>query len=123
MKLHFTFKHLDRSESLEAYARERLNELSRFLLKDGFGHVYFSRQQHEFCVESSVNTRARYFRATAFHDDPYQAVDLMVTKLERQFLKMKNQVQNHKHPELVKGRRHERLAERLEGGFRFKKAA
>lgn len=123
MKLHFTHKHLDRSEALEQYARDRLDELSRFLLKDGFGHVYFSKQQHEFCAEVSVNTREKYFRATAFHEDVYQAVDQMVTKLERQFLKTKNQVQNHKRPELSKGRRHERFSENLEPGVRYKKAA
>lgn len=123
MKLHFTFKHLDRSESLEKYARDRLDELSRFLLKDGFGHVYFSKHQHEFCAEVSVNTREKYFRATAFSGDAYQAVDQMITKLERQFLKTKQQVQNHKHPQLSKGRRHEGLEERFESGMRYKKAA
>lgn len=123
MKLNFTFKHLDRSESLESYVADKLDEVGKFLLKDGFANVYCSKQNHEFCVEVSVNTREKYFKAMAFHSDPYMAADLVMAKLEKQFLKTKRLVQNHRKPELSREGRLERMNDRFEASLRFKKAA
>lgn len=116
MKINYTFKHLDHSESLEAYTQERMAEVGRFLLKDGSGSVYFSKQKNEFCVELSVNTRQRYFKATGYATDPYAAVDVAAEKLEKQFLKINKQFKNHKKPEQTKEARTEHI-------MRWKKAA
>lgn len=123
MKLNFTFKHLDRSEALEAYTAEKLDHVARFLLKDGLGTVCFSKRNHEFELQVSVNTRARYFRAEDSHSDPYQAVDLVCEKLERQFLKIKDTVQHHKSKSQSKSARLEQMNERFEVKTRFRKAA
>lgn len=116
MKLNYTFKHLDHSDSLVHYTEERMLEIGRFLLKDGNGAVYYSKQKNEFCVEVSFNTREKYFKATASGIDVYTAVDDAVGKLEKQFLKISKQFKNHKKPELTKGRR-------FEQPIRLKKAA
>lgn len=116
MKLNYTFKHLDHSDSLVSYTAERILEISRFLLKDGNGNVYYSKQKNEFCVEVSVNTRQKYFKATASDMDVYSAVDNAIEKLEKQFLKTSKQIKSHKKPDLTKERR-------FEYSIRFKKAA
>lgn len=116
MKLNYTFKHIDTSESLISYTRDRISEVGRFLLKEGFANVYFSKHKNEFCVEVSVNTHERYFKATAYGLDVYAAVDAVAEKLEKQFLKIKSQVKNHKKPELTKEGRFDLM-------MRYKKAA
>ncbi len=123
MKLNFTFKHLDSSQALQSYTQDKLEAVGRFLLKDGFGSVYYSKKNHEFCVEISFNTREKYYRASAYHSDVYQAVDSVVTKLEKQFLKTRKTVQNHKRPELSKKGRLDQLNDRFEQPLRLKKAA
>jgi putative sigma-54 modulation protein len=102
MKLNYTFKHLDHSESLEKYTEDKMAEISQYLLKEGYGSVYFSKQKNEFCVEISVNTRQKYFKSSAFGPDVYAVVDLAVDKLEKQFLKINKQFKDHKKPELSK---------------------
>ncbi|MEN0059296.1 MAG: ribosome-associated translation inhibitor RaiA [Bdellovibrio sp.] len=99
MKLNYTFKHLDHSDALVVHTEDRMSEIGRFLLKDGYGNVYFSKQKNEFCVEISVNTREKYFKATAFGADAYAAVDSAAEKLEKQFLKINKQYKDHKNPE------------------------
>ncbi len=96
MKSNFTFKHLDYSESLVTYTNSKLDEIGQFLLKDGRGNVYYSKTQHEFTVEVSINTRQKFFKATAAAPDIYVAVDLMVDKLEKQFIKVKEIYVDHK---------------------------
>lgn len=116
MKLNYTFKHLDHSDALVTYTEERMEEIGRFLLREGYGNVYFSKTKNEFCVEVSINTREKYFKASAFGSDVYGAVDGVAEKLEKQFLKTSKQYKNHKKPELSK-------EGRLEQAIRFKKAA
>lgn len=96
MKSNFTFKHLDYSESLVKYTNGKLDEIGQFLLKDGRCNVYYSKDQHEFVVEVSINTREKFFKATATASDIYVAVDLMTDKLEKQFLKVKEIYMDHK---------------------------
>lgn len=96
MKSNYTFKHLDYSESLVDYTTEKLDEIGQYLLKDGRSNVYYSKSQHEFVVEVTINTRQKFFKATAAAPDIYVAVDLMADKLEKQFLKVKEIYMDHK---------------------------
>jgi len=116
MKLNYTFKHLDHSDSLTTYTEQKMEEIGKFLLKEGYGNVYFSKQKNEFQVEISVNTREKYFKASGFAMDVYAAVDAVVDKLEKQFLKTSKQYKDHKKPENTK-------ESRIETSMRFRKAA
>ena len=86
MKSNYTFKHLDYSESLVSYTNTKLDEIGQFLLRDGRCNVYYFKNQYEFVVEVSLNTKEKFFKATASASDIYVAVDLMTDKLEKQFL-------------------------------------
>ncbi len=123
MKTKYTFKHLDHSDSLVDYTNERLQEIGKFLLKEGSGSVYFSKQKNEFCVEISVNTRHRYFKASSFHEDVYAAVEDVVQKLEKQFLKTRKLHQDHKKFDLSKEGQLEHVNDRIEYHIRYRKAA
>lgn len=114
MKLNYTFKHLDYSNSLVEYTEEKMGEIGKFLLKEGYGNVYYSKTKNEFCVEVTVNTREKYFKATSYNMDAYSAVDLVVEKLEKQFLKTRKIVQHHKKPELSREGKIDQLNSRLE---------
>lgn len=96
MKSNYTFKHLDYSDSLVTYTNSKLDSIGQFLLKDGRCNVYYFKNQHEFVVEVSLNTKEKFFKATASAPDIYVAVDLMTDKLEKQFLKVKEIYQDHK---------------------------
>lgn len=123
MKTVYTFKHLDHSESLLEYTDNRLQEISQFLLKEGHGNVYYSKQKNEFCVEISINTRQKYFKAISYGFDVYAAVDSAVEKLQKQFLKTRKIHKQHKKFELSKEGQMEHLNERLEYSARYRKAA
>jgi putative sigma-54 modulation protein len=124
MKSKYTFKHLDHSDSLVEYADQKLNEVGKFLLKEGQCNVYFSKDQHEFNVEVSINSKQKFFKATGSSTDIYIAVDLMADKLEKQFLKVKEIYSDHKKFELSKaGRLHSEVNERFELQPKFKKSA
>ncbi len=114
MKLNYTFKHLDHSDSLINYTEEKMEEIGKFLLKEGYGNVYYSKTKNEFCVEATVNTREKYFKATSYNLDAYTAVDMVVEKLEKQFIKTRKIKQDHKKPDLSREGKIEQLNSHLE---------
>ena len=122
MKSNYTFKHLDYSDSLVSYTTEKLNEIGHFLLKDGRSAVYFFKSNHEFVVEISINTKQKFFKATASATDVYVAVDLMADKLEKQFLKVKEIYQDHKKFDLSKEGKLQDINAQMEFLPKFKKA-
>lgn len=124
MKNNYTFKHIDPSESLVDYTEGQLQEIGRFLLKDGAGQVYYSKFKNEFTVEISVNTKEKYYRASHTSNDPYAAVDGVVSKLEKQFLKTRKFHKNHKKFDLSREGYLENLNDQFEWNYRhYKKAA
>ncbi len=102
MQSKFTFKHLDYSDSLVQYTDQKLDEIGRFLLKDGRCQVIYYKDQHEFVAEITINSKEKHFKAKAHSSDVYVAVDLMVDRLEKQFLKVKEVYQHHKKFDLSK---------------------
>ncbi len=111
MKVQYTFKHLDRSDSLIEYCQGRMEEISHFLLKEYPGRVTFSKRLKEFCVEITIQTKERPFRCKTHHFDVYSAVDDAIYRLERQFLKTRKMATDHKKPNFRKIRRAQRFKE------------
>ena len=124
MKSKYTFKHLDHSDSLVSYADQKLNEVGKFLFKEGNCNVYFWKDHHEYNVEVSINSKQKFFKASASATDIYVAVDMMADKLEKQFLKIKEIYLDHKKFELSKeGRVNSEVNEQFEFQPKFRKSA
>lgn len=123
MKSSFTFKHLDHSQSLVDYTNQKLDEVGKFLLKDGRCNVYFWKDHHEFYVEVSINSKQKFFKASANATDIYVAVDMMADKLEKQFLKVKEIYLNHKKFDLSKEGRLNEVNSQFEYNPRGRKSA
>lgn len=96
MKTNYKFKQLDYSDALASYCDEKLDEIGRFLLKDGQCNVFLRKEHVNYHVEVTVNTKQKFFKATSSSSDIYIAVDLACDKLERQFLKVKEVYTDHK---------------------------
>lgn len=107
MKMNYTFRHLDHSDAIVEHTHRNLEEIGRFLLKGGQGQVHYSKMVRgefngDYCVEISINTREKFFKAKAVGTDIYACVNDVVDKLERQFLKVRKIHQRHKKYDLSK---------------------
>lgn len=123
MKLNFDFKHLDYSKSLEIYIQESVDKIAPLLLKQNSGTVFLSKVKGEFNVEFNIQTLQKYFKCSGTHYDVYTAVDLAITKLEKQILKVRKINQNHKKAQLSKRGKLEQLNSRFEFKTKYRKAA
>ena len=117
MKVEFTFKHVDASEALMEYARERCEKLERFELNPMGIHFIVSMLKHECTVDVHVDEGRRKFKANATSDDFYRSVEMVMNKLIRQMSKDKRRVKGHKNPERSNYGKIARLTPSLDSDF------
>lgn len=123
MKFNITFRHLDFSETLAENIKSKINNIGRFLLKDGCAQIEISKLKNEYCIDVSINTKEKYFKATAISFDAYCCADEVIEKLERQLLKINKINKHHKKFELSKNGKLNSLNSKLETSLKYKKAA
>ncbi len=95
MNLSITFRHVEPSEALKAYATEKVERLTKYF--DGMveGHVILGQEKIRHLAE--VTLRANGMRVIAKEEtaDFYTAIDNVVGKLDRQLKRYKEKLKRH----------------------------
>ena len=93
MKITFTEKKVDVSDSLRAYAEKKLSKLDRYFKTDGEARVSFSLERGRHTVEITVFYESMVYRASESTNDMYASVDAAVAYIERQIHKYKTRLE------------------------------
>ena len=88
MKVIFTGRHVEVSDSLRSFTQERLEKMATYLDDIIDVHVIFSVEKHRHQAEITLKTRDGDFIASAESTDMYVSLSQALDKLE---------VQAHKH--------------------------
>jgi len=96
MNLHITGHHLDITPAIRDYVNAKLNRINRH-----FDHVIdvsvvltVDKLSHK--VEATVHVRGKDLHAECIDADMYAAIDGLADKLDRQVLKYKEQIRDHR---------------------------
>ena len=84
MKIKYTWKHLDRSESAEEYASKKLERISKYVHKITSCEVSFEMVHNEIKVNMNLAADNSVFNAHDVNKDIYSAIDGLDSKIERQ---------------------------------------
>lgn len=114
MKWKHVFRNVEPTPDLKEYAEEHLDKMSKFLLKDSQWTIHYEMGKVMFEVSVSVSNPDCHFQAKAAADSFYTAIDEAAHKLSKQFLKYKEQTQDHQNFERSKQGQLERVNSRLE---------
>jgi putative sigma-54 modulation protein len=118
MRFQYEFKNMPNSEFVIKAAEDKIGHAARFLLKSGFGQVWFSKKGHLFTVEVSIRAGGEgQFRARSQSENLYAAIDVICDKLEKQFVKKKDKIQKHKRYAFSKEGRMELMNNMLETDY------
>jgi putative sigma-54 modulation protein len=98
MKVNYTGRHMELTEPLKQFTKERLVKMATYLDDIIDVHVILSVEKHRHTAEITLKTRANAFVASATTDDMYGSITQAVEKLE---------VQAHKHQGKRNTRPHE----------------
>ena len=85
MNIAITFRHMEATEAVKAYATEKVAKLQRFLRQPMHGQVTLSCQHHRVnSVEVTLQAGGEHFHAHETYEDMYATIDRVADKLERQ---------------------------------------
>lgn len=84
MNISITFRHLEATDSIKAYASDKTGKLQKFLRQPMTAKVTLSLDKHEQGAEVRVSSGSEHYEAHETSDDMYVSIDRVIDKLERQ---------------------------------------
>lgn len=104
MQVTVTFRHMETSEALKAYADEKLDRLKKYIDEPIVAQVYLTVEKKiRHITEISLTAKGVTIKAAEATHDMYAAIDAVVDKLERQVKRYKERIKAHK-PSVHSGR-------------------
>ena len=96
MQISITGHHVEVTEALKAYVEEKIGKLKRHFDNVVDIHVILTVEKLEQKAEATVQVSGAKLYAEDTQEDMYAAIDNMVDKLDRQVVKHKEKLQNHR---------------------------
>lgn len=104
MNVTTTFRHMEQSEALKAYAEEKLERVKKYIDGPINAQVYFTVEKIRHIVEIVISAKGLNTKASEATNDMYAAVDAVIDKIERQLKRYKEKLKGHKPGNEVSGR-------------------
>jgi putative sigma-54 modulation protein len=84
MNITITFRHMDSSSAVKAYAGEKVSKLQKFLRQPMTAKVTLSVDKLWHVAEARISSGGQHLEAREKTEDMYASIDKMIDKLERQ---------------------------------------
>jgi putative sigma-54 modulation protein len=105
MQVMVTFRHVEPSEGLRRYADEKAQRVHKYLRRPIEAHVTLSVEKQRHIAEVQVSANHLNITATEETDDLYSAIDLAMSKIERQIKRRVAKYKDHKGADSVAAER------------------
>src|SRR5438477_8282356 len=96
MQVTVTFRHVEPTPALRAYAEEKLERVKKYLRRPVEAHVILSVSKERHVAEITLQADHQTMFAEETTHDLYSAIDLVVDKLEHQAQKLHERRRRHK---------------------------
>lgn len=96
MQINLTARHLDITDAIRSYVQNKFERLERHFDHMTNVHVILSVEKLRQKAEASFHVSGHDVYADAEHEDMYAAIDGLIDKLDRQVLKHKEKMKNHR---------------------------
>jgi putative sigma-54 modulation protein len=97
MQFAVTFRHMEPTESLKAYARERMERIRKFLPDPIACHVVLSTERHNHRIDVTFQLHnGLSITGHEITENMYSSIDLCIAKIERQVRKYKGKLEGQR---------------------------
>lgn len=96
MQINFTGHNVDATPALKNFTQEKLNKLERHFDKIASINVVFDVEKLSKIVEATIIITKGELHARAESTDMYAAIDELIDKLDRQIIKHKEKLRDHR---------------------------
>jgi ribosomal subunit interface protein len=84
MNISITFRHMESSSAVKAYAGEKVSKLQKFLRLPMTAKVTLSIDKLRHVAEARISSGGEHLEAREVSEDMYASIDMIIDKLERQ---------------------------------------
>lgn len=107
MQLSVTFRHMDATEALKEYAREKVDRIRKYFPDPIKAHVVLACDRGYNHISDVMITlhNGIVIKGAETTEDMYSSIDLVMAKIERQCRRYKEKIRHHKGSESIHGQR------------------
>jgi putative sigma-54 modulation protein len=84
VNISITFRHMEASDAIKAYAHDKVAKLQKFLRQPMTAKVTLSLDKLRHVAETRISSGGAHLEAKEGSDDMYASIDKVIAKLERQ---------------------------------------
>lgn len=84
MEITVTFRHIDASESLKAYAEEKVSKMGKYFDFPVEAHVVLAVEKFRRSADVTLNVNGTLIKGVIETEDMYSAIDQVMDKIEKQ---------------------------------------
>lgn len=96
MQISVTFRHMEPSDALKDYARDKITRIEKFLDAAMEANVVLSVQKYRHIADVTILSNGLKINGQEQTEDMYSAIDMVVDKLERQVKRYRQKTKNRK---------------------------
>ncbi len=101
MQIDLTGHHVDITPALRDYVKTKFDRLKRHFDYVIDVHVVLSVEKQRHQAEAALRMSGTAIHATAENDDMYAAIDDLIDKVDRQAVKFKEKIKDHRRTETI----------------------
>ncbi len=96
MQINLTGHHMDITPAIRAFVQEKLERIERHFDHITNIHVILTVEKDRQKAEATIHVNKGNIFAEASNDNMYTSIDMLIDKLDRQVIKHKEKLSNHK---------------------------
>ena len=98
MQLSVTFRHMEATDAIKDYAREKVERIKKYFPDPIMAHVVLSTERgYQHCADVNIQLHnGLIIKGREITEDMYSSIDLVMDKIERQVLRYKEKIRHHK---------------------------
>ncbi|KTC78115.1 ribosome hibernation promoting factor [Legionella brunensis] len=96
MQISFTGHNVEVTPALRAFTADKFNKLERHFDRITSIHVVFDIEKLSQIAEATIQVAKGELHARAESEDMYAAIDALIDKLDRQLIKHKEKIREHR---------------------------
>ncbi len=96
MQIAISGQHLEVTASLKQYVEDKLEKIVHHFDHLTQAQVVLHIEKEDHMAEANIHTKGTSIQATGLAENMYAAIDSMIQKLDRQVLKHKEKLTNHR---------------------------
>jgi putative sigma-54 modulation protein len=96
MDITVTFRHIDPTDSIKAYAEEKLLKIDKYLDSPVEAHIVLAVEKFRRMADVTINVNGTMIKAVEETEDMYSAIDQVMDKIEKQVKRYRQKIRKRR---------------------------